>query len=90
MRFFSPLRRAKTRAAQLTSPIRKRSSTCSKGRRTFPRLLLGLPVTQGLRSRYGIGTPQLWRTMDGAEAYFVDDEGGVLAPILGKPQKDKN
>ena len=38
---------------------------------------------------YGIGTPQLWRTMDGSEAYFVDGEGGVLAPFLGKPQKDK-
>ena len=38
----------------------------------------------------GIGTPQLWRTMDGSEAYFVDGEGGVLAPALGKPQKKKD
>ena len=38
----------------------------------------------------GVGTPQLWRTMDGVEAFFVDDEGGVLAPFLGKPQKKKD
>lgn len=38
---------------------------------------------------FGIGTPQLWRTMDGSEAYFVNDDGGILAPFLGKPQKDK-
>lgn len=37
---------------------------------------------------FGIGTPQLWRTMDGAEAYFVDGQGGPLAPFLGKPKKD--
>lgn len=35
----------------------------------------------------GIGTPQIWRTVEGSEAYFVDDEGGVLAPLLGKPGK---
>ncbi|MBD5557343.1 MAG: hypothetical protein HDQ92_01880, partial [Desulfovibrio sp.] len=35
----------------------------------------------------GIGTPQIWRTVEGPEAYFVDDEGGVLAPLLGKPGK---
>lgn len=35
----------------------------------------------------GIGTPQIWRTVEGSEAYFVDDEGGILAPLLGKPQK---
>lgn len=35
----------------------------------------------------GIGTPQIWRTLEGSEAYWVDDEGGPLAPLLGKPQK---
>jgi len=35
---------------------------------------------------FGIGTPQLWRSMDGSEAYFINGEGGVLAPFLGKPQ----
>jgi hypothetical protein len=36
---------------------------------------------------FGIGTPQFWRTLEGSEAYFVDGEGGVLAPLLGKPKK---
>ncbi|MDL2268052.1 hypothetical protein LJC46_08735 [Desulfovibrio sp. OttesenSCG-928-G15] len=35
----------------------------------------------------GLGSPQLWRTIYGSEAYFVDDEGGPLAPVLGKPKK---
>lgn len=39
---------------------------------------------------FGIGTPQLWRTLDGSEAFFVDGEGGVLAPLLGRPQPDKD
>ena len=33
----------------------------------------------------GLGTPQIWRTIEGTEAYFVDDKGGFLAPLLGKP-----
>ena len=37
----------------------------------------------------GIGTPQLWRTLGGSKAFFVDSEGGVLAPFLGKPKKDR-
>lgn len=36
---------------------------------------------------FGIGTPQLWRTIDGSEAYFIDDKGGILAPLLGKPRE---
>jgi len=35
----------------------------------------------------GVGTPQIWRTIEGSQAYFVDGEGGPLAPALGKPQK---
>lgn len=35
----------------------------------------------------GLGTPQIWRMLEGSEAYFVDDQGGVLAPLLGKPKK---
>ncbi|WP_298997034.1 hypothetical protein [uncultured Desulfovibrio sp.] len=38
----------------------------------------------------GLGTPQLWRTIEGSNAYFVDDEGGVLAPLLGKPRARKD
>ena len=38
----------------------------------------------------GLGTPQLWRTIEGSNAYFVDDEGGVLAPLLGKPRAQKD
>ncbi len=34
----------------------------------------------------GLGTPQIWRTVEGSEAYFVDGEGSVLAPLLGKPK----
>ncbi len=35
----------------------------------------------------GLGTPQIWRMIEGSEAYFVDDQGGILAPLLGKPRK---
>ncbi|MBE6441465.1 MAG: hypothetical protein E7022_03915 [Desulfovibrio desulfuricans] len=35
----------------------------------------------------GLGTPQIWRTLEGSEAYWIDGEGGPLAPLLGKPQK---
>ena len=31
----------------------------------------------------GLGTPQIWRTLEGSEAYWIDDEGGPLAPLLG-------
>jgi hypothetical protein len=37
----------------------------------------------------GLGTPQIWRSMEGSEAYFVDEEGGPLAPFLGKPRPGK-
>jgi hypothetical protein len=37
----------------------------------------------------GIGTPQLWRTWDGSEAFWLDGEGGYLAPLLGKPRPRK-
>jgi hypothetical protein len=36
----------------------------------------------------GLPTPQLWRSIEGSKAYFVDDKGGPLAPLLGKPLKD--
>jgi hypothetical protein len=37
----------------------------------------------------GLPTMQLWRSIEGGRAYFVDDEGGPLAPLLGKPQASK-
>ncbi len=38
----------------------------------------------------GIGTPQLWRTWMGSEAFFVDGEGGPLAPLIGTPKGGKD
>ena len=35
----------------------------------------------------GVGTPQIFRTWEGGQAYFVDGEGGPLAPLFGKPKK---
>jgi hypothetical protein len=35
----------------------------------------------------GVPTMQIWRSLEGSEAYFVDEEGGPLAPLLGRPLK---
>ncbi len=47
-------------------------------------------TTNAVGFALGLGTPQIWRTIEGSQAYFVDDEGGVLAPLLGKPHPRKD
>lgn len=43
-------------------------------------------ITNAIGFFLGLGTPQIWRTLEGSQAYFEDDEGGILAPLLGKPR----
>ncbi|MDY0258636.1 MAG: hypothetical protein RBR41_03090 [Desulfovibrio sp.] len=47
-------------------------------------------TTNAIGFALGLGTPQIWRTIEGSQAYFVDGEGGVLAPLLGKPHPRKD
>lgn len=47
-------------------------------------------ATNAVGFALGLGTPQIWRTIEGSQAYFVDEKGGVLAPLLGKPYPRKD
>lgn len=47
-------------------------------------------ITNSIGFALGLGTPQIWRTLEGSQAQFIDGNGGPLSFLLGKPQEKKD